>query len=72
MDRWSGEQRGFAVKAYFQNGESFIQTRRVFRRNFKIPHNQSLPSDNAIRTWLNILEQTGSTAKNRGGSARTV
>jgi len=29
MNRWTGEQRGFAVKTYFQNGESFFQTRRV-------------------------------------------
>lgn len=72
MNRWTGEQRGFAVKTYFQNGESFVQTRRVFRRHFKIPRNQPLPSDNAIRTWVNNLEQTGSTSKIRGGSARTV
>lgn len=72
MDRWTGEQRGFAVKAYFQNDESFIQTRRVLRRHFKIPRNQLLTSDNAIRTQVNNLKQTGSTTKNRGGSAKTV
>lgn len=33
---------------------------------------QPLPSDNAIRTWVNNKEQTGSTSKIRGGSARTV
>ena len=42
MDRWMGEQHSFTVKAYYQNGESFVQTRRAFRRHFDIPHNQSL------------------------------
>lgn len=40
--RWTGEQRGFAVKTCFQNGESFVQIRRIFRRNFKIQRNPSL------------------------------
>lgn len=72
MDRWTGEHRGYAVKAYYQNGESFVQTRRAFRRHFNIPRNQPVPTDNAIRTWITNLEQTGSTSKKRGGSVKTV
>lgn len=72
MERWTGEQRGYAIKAYYQNDKSFVQTRRDFRRHFNIPRNQPVPSNNAIRMWVNNLEQTGSTSKNRGGSARTV
>lgn len=48
---------------------SFIRTRHVFRRHFET---QPFLSDNAIRTWLNNLEQTGLTTKKRGGIARTV
>ena len=63
-----GERRGFTVKAYYQNGESFVQT----RRHFDIPRNQPVPSDNAIRIWVNNLEQTASTSKRKGGSVKTV
>lgn len=72
MDRWTGEHRGYAVKAYYTNGESLVKTRRAFRRHFNIPRNRPVPSDKAIRSWINNLEQTGSTSKKRGGSAKTV
>ena len=65
MDLWTGEQRGFAVKAYYQNGESFVQTQRAFRHHFNIPRNQPVPSDNAIQIWVNNFEQTGSMSKKR-------
>ncbi|PSN36634.1 hypothetical protein C0J52_22297 [Blattella germanica] len=72
MDRWSGEQRGFVVKAYYQIGQSLVQARHAFRRHFNIPHNQPVLSDNAIRTWICNLEETGSMTKKRGGSVKTV
>lgn len=72
MERWTGEHRGYAIKAYYQNGESLVQTRRDFRRHFNIPRNQPVPSDNAMKMWVNNLEQTGSTYRKRGGSARTI
>ena len=72
MDRWTSEQRGFSVKAYYENGGSSVQARRAFRRHFIIPRNQSVPTDNALRIWVNNLEETGSTSKKRGGSVKTV
>ncbi|KAG8300165.1 hypothetical protein J6590_082973 [Homalodisca vitripennis] len=57
MDRWTAEHRSYAVKAYYTNGESLVKTRRAFRRHFNIPRNRPVPSDNAIRSWINKLEQ---------------
>jgi len=42
-----GEERAFAVKAYYQNGESLVRAWRVFRAHFNVPRNQPVPSDHA-------------------------
>ncbi|KAG8297387.1 hypothetical protein J6590_036172 [Homalodisca vitripennis] len=51
------KHRSYAVIAYYTNGESLVKTRRAFRRHFNIPRNRPVPSDNAIRLWINNLEQ---------------
>ena len=40
---WTGEHRGFAVRAYFENNQSVIATQRAFRRRFNIPRNNAVP-----------------------------
>jgi len=72
MQQWTGEERAFAVKAYYQNGESLVRARRVFRAHFNVPRNQPVPSDHAIKTWVANFEVSGSTSKKRGGSQKTV
>ena len=63
MQQWTGEERAFAVKAYYQNGESLVRARRVFRAHLNVPRNQPVPSDHAIKTWVANFEVSGSTPK---------
>lgn len=60
---WTGEHRGFAVRAYFENNQSVIATQRAFRRWFNIPRNNAVPQANTIRSWVRQLEATGSTLR---------
>ena len=60
---WTGEHRGFAVRAYFENNQSVIATQRAFRRRFNIPRNNAVPQANTIRSWVRQLEATGSTLR---------
>ena len=39
MQQWTGEERAFVFKAYYQNGESLVRARRTFRTHFNIPRN---------------------------------
>jgi len=39
MQQWMGEERAFAVKAYYQNGGSLVWAQRTFRTHFTVPHN---------------------------------
>lgn len=72
MQRWTGEQRGFAVTAYLENGRSFISAQREFRRHFHLAPRAPVPSRKAIAVWANNLTTTGETTQKRGGSVRTV
>jgi len=67
-----GEERAFAVKAYYQNGESLVRAQRMFRTNFNVPCNSLVPSNHAMKTWVANFEVSGSTSKKRGGSQKTV
>lgn len=58
---WTGAQRGFAVRTYFEKNRSVIATQRAFRRRFNIPRNNNIPNGNTIRSWVRQLEETGST-----------
>ena len=60
-----GEERAFAVKAYYQNGESLVQARRVFRAHFNVLRNRPAPSDHAIKTWVANFEVSGSTSEKK-------
>jgi len=72
MEQWTGEERAFAVKAYYQNGESLVPARRAFRTRFSVLRNRPVPSNHAIKTWVAKFEVSGSTSKKRGGSQKTV
>jgi len=72
MQQWTGEERTFTVKAYYQNGESLVWTRRAFRTHFNVLCNRPVPSNHAINTWEDNFEVSGSTFKKRGGSQKTV
>ena len=72
MQRWTGEERTFTVRAYYQNGESLVRARCAFRTHFNVPRNRPVPSNHAINTWLDNFEVRGSTFKKRGGSEKTV
>ena len=70
MQQWTGEERTFTVKAYYQNGESLVRARSAFRTHFNVPPNRPVPSNHAINTWLDNIEVSGSTFKKRGGSEK--
>jgi hypothetical protein len=72
MQRWTGEQRGFAVTAYLENDRSYIHAQREFCPHFYFPPCALVPSRKAISVWANNLKTTGQTTIRRGGSARTV
>ena len=72
MAQWTGAQGAFAVKAFCQNGETFVIAQREFRREFVIHRNRAVPSAHATKTWVRNFEATGSTLKKKGGSVKTV
>ena len=72
MEPWTGAQSTFAVKAFYQNGDSFVIAQREFRREFGIYRNRAVTSAHAIKTWVRNFEAIGSTLKKEGGSVKTV
>lgn len=72
MERWSGAQRAYAVKAYYKNNDSYVSAKRAFRNHFNIPRNVALPSAHAIKTWVANFEETGSTLKKRTGHVKNI
>jgi len=58
-----GEERAFAVKAYYQNGESLVRARRASCTQFNVLRNRPVPSNHAINTWVAKFEVSGSTPK---------
>jgi hypothetical protein len=72
MEPWTGAQHVFAVKAFYQNDDSFVIAQREFRREFGIYCNRAVPSSHAFKTWVQNFEASGSTLKKKGGSVKTV
>lgn len=73
MERWTGEQRVIAVKAYWKNNDSYEAARREFRRHYQLRRHDPVPSAHAIKTWVRKLETTGSSLKKKSpGPRRTV
>jgi len=70
---WTGEHRGFAVEAYYENNRSVIATQRAFRTRFALGRNASVPDRKTILLWISNLWATGSTLKRKSpGRPRTV
>jgi len=63
---WSGKQRGFAVRTFFENGRSFIATQRAFWLHFNLARHDIVPHRNVIANWVRTFEETGSTLKLQG------
>lgn len=63
---WSGEQRGFVIRTFFESGRSFIATQRAFRLRYNIPHRDPVPHHNVIARWVQALEETKATVRRRG------
>ena len=62
--RWSKEERGFAVEAYFLNGRFIIATRRDFRSRFNIRIGAPLPGRQSIALWVNTFRVSDNVEKN--------
>jgi hypothetical protein len=52
MEPWTGAQRSFAVKAFYENGDSFVIAQREFRREFGIHRIRAVPLAHAIETFF--------------------
>lgn len=63
---WSGEQRFFVVRTFFENGRSFVATQRAFRLHFNLARHNTVPHRNVIASWVRTFKETGSTLKPRG------
>jgi len=66
MNRWTAQQRAFAVKAFYLTNCSYAVAQRVIRAHFGINRNYPVPSAHAIKLWVNNFEQSGTTIKKRG------
>jgi len=71
-ESWTGAQRAFTLKSFYENNDSYVAAQREFRKKFGIHRNNKVPSAHAIKTWVNAFEETGSTVKKKGGSVKTV
>jgi len=74
MQRWSIEQKIFAVKTFYQKGQSYVRTQRAFRLHFCLRPCDPVPDRKVIVGWVNNFETIGQTTKTRrsGVSARIV
>ena len=72
MEPWTGAQRAFAVKSFYNNNDSYVATQNEFRKKFGIHRKSKFPSAHAIKMWVNNFEETGSTVKKKCGSVKTV
>jgi len=72
MNRWTAQQRAFAVKAFYLNSSSFRVAQRVIPAHFGNNRNHPVPSAYAIKLWVNNFVQSGTTIKKRGGRKRNI
>jgi hypothetical protein len=69
MQGWTGD-RGFAVTAYLENGQSYVSAQYEFCRHVHFLARAPVPSRKAISVWAINLKTMGQTRTD--GSARTV
>jgi transposase len=64
MERWSVEHRAFAAETYFKNN-SVVVVQRMFRRQFNIHRNDSVPSRNTVLLWVRNFRESASAVKRK-------
>ena len=64
MEHWSVEHQAFAVETYLKNNNSVV-TQWIFRRQFNIHRNDSVPSQNIVLLWVRNFRVTASAAKRK-------
>lgn len=70
MEQYSGTHRAFCVRAYYRNGDSIVTAQRLYRAEYRTRH---APSDDSIRKWIRMFENTGATVKiQNSGRPRSV
>lgn len=72
MDRYTGPQRAFCVRAFYKNNDSYIVVRRLYRTHFNLTSMKNVPSANLIKYWVRKFEETGNTMPDKStGRKRT-
>lgn len=72
MSQWTGEQRAFAIEAYFKANDSCAIARRRFCSRYNIRRSRDAPSEDLIRLWVRRFRATSSAEnKPRPGPSRT-
>lgn len=72
MSQFTGEQRAFAVRAFYENNHSYVIVRRMFRVEYNLRSIQQCPSPQLLRQWVKRFQETGSTLPiKRQGRPRT-
>jgi hypothetical protein len=72
MEPWTGAQCAFAVKAFYENGDTFVIAQREFRREFGIHRIRVVTSVHAIKAWVRNFEASSSTLRKNGCSVKTA
>lgn len=72
MSRYTGEQRAFCVRAFYENAQSYVTVRRLYRAKFELRRISECPSTNLIKQWIERFERTGSTQKMRPRGGQRV
>jgi hypothetical protein len=76
MERYTGAERAFCVRAFYEHNKSVITARRLYRQEHGLRDLSEVPSANVIRKWIKMFEATGSTVtithRGRPVSARTA
>ena len=52
MPQWTLEHRVFAYDSFIKNGESIVETQRLFRCRFTIGRHGNIPSRYTILRWV--------------------
>ncbi|KAK9888535.1 hypothetical protein WA026_000781 [Henosepilachna vigintioctopunctata] len=58
---YTGEQRSFCVRAYFENNRSLIRVRRMYRLHYRLRKIAETPSNATILAWIQTFNTTGNT-----------
>lgn len=72
MNRFTGSQRAFCVRAFYKNNDSYTVVRRLYRTHFNLTSLKHVPSANLIKHWVCKFEETGNTMPDKSsGRKRT-